>query len=73
MHATAPLDDIARFLRRLQWAALVMFAGWLLWLLAPVLTPFAIAALLAGWAIPWSTGWRHAAAAAAWRSRWCSS
>ena len=47
MHAAA-LDDIARFLRRLQWAAVILFAGWLLWLLAPVLTPFAIAALL-GW------------------------
>jgi len=48
MQATTPLDDIARFLRRLQWAAVAAFAGWLLWLLAPVLTPFAIAALL-GW------------------------
>jgi predicted PurR-regulated permease PerM len=48
MHAAAPLEDIARFLRRLQWAAVIAIAGWLLWLLAPVLTPFAIAALL-GW------------------------
>jgi predicted PurR-regulated permease PerM len=48
MHATAPLDDIARFLRRLQWAAVIAIACWLLWVLAPVLTPFAIAALL-GW------------------------
>ena len=48
MHATAPLEDIARFLRRLQWAGVVAAAAWLLWLLAPVLTPFAIAALL-GW------------------------
>jgi predicted PurR-regulated permease PerM len=48
MQPTTPLDDITRFLRRLQWAAMIAIAGWLLWLLAPVLTPFAIAALL-GW------------------------
>lgn len=47
MEAT-PLEDIARFLRRLQWAAVGLGAFWLLWLLAPVLTPFAIAAML-GW------------------------
>ncbi|TBR07119.1 MAG: AI-2E family transporter [Lysobacter sp.] len=47
MDATA-LEDIARFLRRLQWAAVALAACWLLWVLAPVLTPFAIAALL-GW------------------------
>ena len=40
--------EIARFLRRLQWAALGLGACWLLWLLAPVLTPFVCAALL-GW------------------------
>ena len=33
-----PLDDIARFLRRLQWAAVGLFVCWLLWLLAPILT-----------------------------------
>lgn len=48
MENAAPLDEIARFLRRLQWAAVIVGACWLLWLLAPVLTPFAIAALL-GW------------------------
>ncbi len=42
------LDDIATFFRRLQWAAVAFFALWVLWLLAPVLTPFAVAALL-GW------------------------
>jgi len=42
------LDDIARFLRRLQWTALGFGALWLLWLLAPILTPFVIAAML-GW------------------------
>jgi predicted PurR-regulated permease PerM len=45
---TTPLEDIARFLRRLQWAGVVLFALWLVSLLAPVLTPFVIAAML-GW------------------------
>lgn len=40
--------DLASFLRRLQWALLALGAGWLVWLLAPVLTPFVLAALL-GW------------------------
>ena len=40
-------QEIARFLRRLQWAALGLFALWVVWLLSPVLTPFAVAALLA--------------------------
>lgn len=48
METSTPLEDIARFLRRLQWAALALFVLWGLWLLAPVLTPFALAALL-GW------------------------
>ncbi|HZX81784.1 MAG TPA: AI-2E family transporter [Lysobacter sp.] len=48
MDAATPLEDIARFLRRVQWAAVVLAALWLLGLLAPVLTPFVIAALL-GW------------------------
>ncbi|QQP95982.1 AI-2E family transporter [Lysobacter enzymogenes] len=43
-----PLEDIALFLRRLQWAALGVGACWLLWVLAPVLTPFVIAGML-GW------------------------
>ncbi|HEX7803380.1 MAG TPA: AI-2E family transporter [Pseudoxanthomonas sp.] len=43
-----PEFEIARFLRRLQWTALGVGACWLLWLLAPILTPFAVAALL-GW------------------------
>lgn len=42
------LFDIAVFLKRLQWGLLLFAAGWLLWLLGPVLTPFAVAALL-GW------------------------
>lgn len=48
MDAATPLEDIARFLRRLQWLALAAGACWLLWLLAPVLTPFAVAAFF-GW------------------------
>lgn len=48
MEPTTPLYEIARFLRRLQWTALALGALWLMWLLAPVLTPFALAAML-GW------------------------
>lgn len=43
----APVE-IARFLRRLQWAAVAVAVLTLMWLLAPILTPFAVAALL-GW------------------------
>lgn len=42
-----PEFEIARFLRRLQWAAVGVAVLWLVWVLAPVLTPFAVAALLA--------------------------
>jgi predicted PurR-regulated permease PerM len=42
------LATIARFYRRLQWAAVSIGALWVVWLLAPILTPFALAALL-GW------------------------
>lgn len=44
----SPEFEIARFLRRLQWTAVGVGAFWLVWLLSPVLTPFAVAALL-GW------------------------
>ena len=44
----SPEFEIARFLRRLQWTAVGVGAFWLLWLLSPILTPFAVAALL-GW------------------------
>ena len=47
MEHDLPLHEIAKFLRRLQWAALAMAVLWLLWLLAPILTPFVIAAMLA--------------------------
>lgn len=42
-----PIEDIARFFRRLQWALLLVAVGLLIWVLTPVLTPFAAATLLA--------------------------
>jgi predicted PurR-regulated permease PerM len=42
------LATIATFFRRLQWTALALALAWAVWLLAPILTPFAFAALL-GW------------------------
>ena len=42
------LGSIAAFLRRLQWAVLAAGVFWLVWLLAPILSPFVFAALL-GW------------------------
>jgi predicted PurR-regulated permease PerM len=42
-----PVEDIARFFRRLQWALLLLGVGMLIWVLAPVLTPFAASLLLA--------------------------
>ena len=42
------LATIASFYRRLQWAAVTLGVLWVVWLLAPILTPFALAALL-GW------------------------
>ncbi len=41
------IDDIALFFRRLQWGLLLLAVGALIWVLTPVLTPFAAAALLA--------------------------
>ncbi len=43
----SPEAEIAQFLRRLKWAALVLGVLWVIWLLAPVLTPFVLALLLA--------------------------
>jgi len=42
------LATIARFYQRVQWAALALGVAWLVWLLAPILSPFVFAALL-GW------------------------
>ena len=41
-------DALAIFLRRSQWGMCVLAIAWLVWLLAPVLSPFVIAGLL-GW------------------------
>lgn len=46
--STNDLGSIADFLRRLQWAVLAVGVFWLVWLLAPILSPFVFAALL-GW------------------------
>lgn len=43
-----PLQEIARFLRRLQLTAVVLFLLWVVWLLSPILSPFVLGALL-GW------------------------
>ncbi|SHE27454.1 AI-2E family transporter [Thermomonas hydrothermalis] len=48
MQRDEDLATIAAFYRRVQWTALLLGIGWLVWLLAPILTPFALAALL-GW------------------------
>lgn len=42
-----PVEDIARFFSRLQWALVFLAAGALIWVLTPVLTPFAASLLLA--------------------------
>ncbi|WP_374013530.1 AI-2E family transporter [Pseudoxanthomonas koreensis] len=44
----SPEFEIARFLRQLKWTLLGLMALWLVWMLAPVLTPFVFGALL-GW------------------------
>ena len=48
MRENEDIASIATFLRRLQWAALGLGVLWLVWLLAPILSPFVFAALL-GW------------------------
>ncbi len=47
MSAVAPEAEIALFLRRLKWVVLGAFGLWVVWLLAPILTPFVIALMLA--------------------------
>lgn len=47
------LTTLATAVRRLQWALLGAGVLWLLWLLAPVLAPFAMAALLGWLGDPW--------------------
>ncbi|WP_240126367.1 AI-2E family transporter [Thermomonas alba] len=48
MQRDQDLATIAAFYRRVQWTALGLGLVWCLWLLAPILSPFALAALL-GW------------------------
>ena len=48
MDRNPALEEIAQFLRRLQWAGVFVAAMWLVWVLSPVLTPFVFAALI-GW------------------------
>ncbi len=48
MTGTDDIATIATFYRRVQWAAVGLAVLWLVWLLAPILTPFVLAALL-GW------------------------
>jgi len=48
MSALTPELEIAGFLRQLKWIAVILAAGWVVWALAPILTPFVLAALL-GW------------------------
>lgn len=44
----SPEAEIAQFLRRLKWAAVILGVLWVVALLAPILTPFVLALLL-GW------------------------
>lgn len=44
----ASLATIAGFIRKVQWAAIALAVGWLVWKLSPILTPFVFAAML-GW------------------------
>ncbi|MBB4125690.1 putative PurR-regulated permease PerM [Xanthomonas translucens] len=44
----SPEAEIAQFLRRLKWAAVIVGVLWVIALLAPILTPFVLALLL-GW------------------------
>lgn len=47
MSSSKDLASIAAFYRRLQWSVLGLGLIWLIWILTPVLVPFAFAALLA--------------------------
>ena len=48
MHRDEDLATIATFYRRVQWSALTVGVLWVVWLLAPILSPFVIAVIL-GW------------------------
>lgn len=47
MSSTTPEAEIAQFLKRLKWTAMTVAGLWITWLLAPILTPFVIALMLA--------------------------
>ena len=48
MNQVAPLEEIARFLRNIKRGALSLALVWVIWLLAPILTPF-VASLMLAW------------------------
>ena len=48
--SSTPVGTLAR---RWQWLLIALIVGWLIWLLAPVLTPFVCAALLGWLGDPW--------------------
>lgn len=48
MNQSAPLEEIARFLRHIKRGALSLALVWVIWLLAPILTPF-VASLMLAW------------------------
>ncbi len=48
MSTETPEAEIALFLRRLKWMVVSAFGLWVMWLLAPILTPFVVALML-GW------------------------
>ncbi|HBN54797.1 MAG TPA: AI-2E family transporter, partial [Stenotrophomonas sp.] len=47
MNGAAAETEVALFLRRLQRGVLAAFGLWVVWLLAPILTPFVVALMLA--------------------------
>ena len=55
MSRTSPEHEIARFLRRVEWCAVIVGVGWLLCMLSPTLTPFALALFLAWLGNPFAT------------------
>lgn len=48
MNQLAPLEEIARFLRHIKRGVVTLALIWVIWLLAPILTPF-VASLMLAW------------------------
>ena len=48
MNQSAPLEEIARFLRHIKRGVVTLALVWVIWLLAPILTPF-VASLMLAW------------------------